>query len=220
MSTSCAPADEVIAYELHGNCYLNITSECTLRCAFCPKFNKTWEVQGYDLRLKHEPTFEQVVEAVGDAARYKELVFCGLGEPTERLDLLLRLAKHFKAQGAKIRINTDGLASLREGRDVTPEMEGVIDALSISMNAQNEALYDLHCRPKKEYPGAFAAMLDFARRAKAHVPSVTLTAIDGLEGVDIEAWRLVCSSGGGCWTRWDNRTVLANFTVLPGSVFV
>ena len=183
--------DEVIAYELHGNCYLNITSECTLRCAFCPKFNKTWEVQGYDLRLKHEPSFEQVVEAVGDVGRYKEIVFCGLGEPTERLDLLLQLATHFKAQGATIRINTDGLASLREGRDVAPELAGRIDALSISMNAHTEELYNRHCRPKSEYPGAFNAMLDFARQAKEYVPSVTLTAIDGLAGVDMDACRRI-----------------------------
>lgn len=197
MPTTSAPADEVISYELHGNCYLNITSECTLRCAFCPKFNKTWEVQGYDLRLKHEPDFDQVVAAVGDVGRYKELVFCGLGEPTERLELLLQLARHFKAQGASIRINTDGLASLREGRDVTQEFAGVIDALSISMNAQNEALYNCHCRPKKEFPGAFSAMLDFARCAKAHVPSVTLTAIDGLEGVDIEVCRRIAEEKVG-----------------------
>lgn len=197
MPTATAPAAEVIAYELHGNCYLNITGECTLRCAFCPKFNKSWEVQGYDLRLKYEPAFEEVVAAVGDVGRYKELVFCGLGEPTERLALLLQLARHFKAQGAKIRINTDGLATLREGRDVTPELAGVIDALSISMNAQNEELYNLHCRPKKGFPGAFNAMLDFARHARGYVPSVTLTAIDGLEGVDIDACRRIAEEEVG-----------------------
>lgn len=185
------PEHEVIAYELHGNCYLNITSECTLRCAFCPKFNKTWEVQGYDLRLKFAPSVAEVIEAVGDVSRYQELVFCGLGEPTQRLDVLLAIADHFKPLGAKIRINTDGLASLLHGRDVAPELAGRVDALSISMNAQNEAIYNRHCRPKKEYPGAFAAMLDFARRAKQYVPLVTLTAIDGLEGVDIEACRRI-----------------------------
>ncbi len=181
----------VIAYELHGNCYLNITSECTLRCAFCPKFNKTWEVQGYDLRLKFEPTMDEIIAAVGDVSRYQALVFCGLGEPTQRLTMLLDVASYFKAQGATIRVNTDGLASLFHGRDVTPELVGKIDALSISMNAQNVEIYDRHCRPKKDYPGAYEAMLDFARRAKQYVPSVTLTAIDGLEGVDIEACRRI-----------------------------
>ena len=192
MSESVAtqtPASEVIAYELHGNCYLNITDRCTLRCAFCPKFNKTWEVQGYDLRLKFEPSVEQILAAVGDVSRYQEIVFCGLGEPTLRLDVLLQVAERLKQQAAKIRVNSDGLANLVHGRDVTPELAGKVDALSISMNAQNEVVYNRHCRPKNEYPGAYQAMLEFARRAKEFVPSVTLTAIDGLEGVDIEACR-------------------------------
>ncbi|MFC1748206.1 TatD family nuclease-associated radical SAM protein [Pseudomonadota bacterium] len=187
---------EVIAYELHGNCYLNITDHCTLRCAFCPKFNKTWEVQGYDLRLKYEPSVDEILEAVGDVTRYQQVVFCGLGEPTLRLDVLLAVAEKLKAQGAIIRVNTDGLANLVNGRDVTPEFEGKVDALSISMNAQQKDVYDLHCRPKKDYPDAYAAMLDFAKRIKAYVPSVTLTAIDGLEGVDVDACQKIADEIG------------------------
>jgi len=189
-------SDEVIAYELHGNCYLNITDHCTLRCAFCPKFNKTFEVQGYDLRLKYEPSVDEILAAVGDPSRYKEIVFCGLGEPTLRLDVLLQVAAQLKRQGAKIRLNSDGLASLVHGRDVTPELAGLVDALSISMNAQNGAVYNRHCRPKKEYPGAYQAMLEFAGKAKAFVPSVTLTAIDGLEGVDVEACSKIAAELG------------------------
>lgn len=175
---------DVIAYELHGNCYLNITSRCTLRCPFCPKHQKTWEVQKYDLRLHHEPSVEEVLEAVGDPSRYKSIVFCGLGEPTQRLDALLAISRALKARGAHIRVNTDGLASLIKGHDVTPEMAEVVDAVSISMNAQNAELYEEHTRPKR--PGAFEAMLDFARRAREVGMDVTLTAIDGLPGVDID----------------------------------
>jgi TatD family-associated radical SAM protein len=185
-----------IAYELHGNCYLNITSHCTLRCIFCPKFNKVWEVKGYDLHLKSEPTVAEIIAAVGDVSRYNEIVFCGLGEPTVRFDVLLQVAEAMKQEGATIRVNSDGLASLREGRDAAPELAGKVDALSISMNAQNEALYNRHCRPKKEYPDAFSAMLDFTRRAKEYVPSVTLTAIDGLEGVEINACREIAHEIG------------------------
>lgn len=181
------PRDSIIAYPLHGNCYLNITSRCTLRCAFCPKYNRTWEVQEYDLRLYREPTVEEVLNAIGDPAQYKEIVFCGLGEPTERLDTVLMVAAELKKNGAKIRVNTDGLANLREGRDVTPEMARVVDNLSISMNAQNEAVYIEHTRPK--LPGAYAAMLDFAKKAKEAGMAVSMTAIDGLPGVDIEACR-------------------------------
>ena len=180
---------ETIAYELHGNCYLNITYHCTLRCAFCPKFNGTWEVQGYNLRIHQEPSVDEIVAAVGDVSRYKEIVFCGLGEPTRRFDVLLAVAERLKKQGARIRLNSDGLASLVEGRDVTPELAGLIDALSISMNAQNEAVYEHNCRPHPNYPEAYQAMLDFVRRAREHVPEVTVTAIDGLDGVDIPACR-------------------------------
>jgi len=187
--------DEVLAYELHGNIYLNITYHCTLRCGFCPKFNGTWQVQGYDLLIKREPTAAEVLEAVGDVTRYKQVVFCGLGEPTLRLEVLLEVARELKAQGASIRINTDGLASLVHKRDVTPELAGLVDALSISMNAQNEAVYIQHTRPKLD--GAYDAMLDFAKRAKQYVPEVSLTAINGLEGVDVVACREIAEQQVG-----------------------
>ena len=196
MSAVETSSGDTIAYTLHGNRYLNITSACTLRCAFCPKFNKVWDVRGYHLKLgdKAGPGVEAIMAAVGDPREYGEIVFCGLGEPTLRWQVLLEVARRLKAQEAKIRLNTDGLANLVNDRDVTPEMAGLIDALSISLNAQNEDLYLRHCRPKRE--GAYAAMLDFARRAKAHVPEVTLTAINGLEGVDIEACRAIAADLG------------------------
>lgn len=188
------PPEEVIAYELHGNCYLNITWHCTLRCAFCPKFNGNWVVQGYDLRIHREPEVNEILSAIGDPGRYKQIVFCGLGEPTLRLDTLLEVARELKKKGATIRINTDGLANLVYKEDVTPRLAGLIDYLSISMNAQNETLYNEHCRPKQE--GAFEAMLEFAKKAKAYVPDVTLTALDGLAGVDIKACEKICRDAG------------------------
>jgi TatD DNase family protein len=151
-------------------------------------------VQSYDLRLHREPTVEEVLEAIGDPGQYKEIVFCGLGEPTVRLDALLAIARALKAKGARVRVNTDGLANLREGRDVTPELAGVVDALSISMNAQDAATYNRHTRPKLR--GAFNAMLEFARLAHERGMAVSLTAIDGLEGVDIDACRGIAESLG------------------------
>jgi TatD family-associated radical SAM protein len=186
MQSAATPEEEfhsTIAYRLHGNCYLNITSQCTLRCGFCPKYNRSWEVQSYDLRLHREPTVEEVLAAIGDPAMFREIVFCGLGEPTVRLDALLAIARVMKEKGARVRVNTDGLANLREGRDVTPELAKVVDSLSISMNAQNAAVYNEHTHPRLR--GAFAAVLEFARLAHERGIAVTLTAIDGLEGVDV-----------------------------------
>ena len=193
--------ESVIAYPLHGNCYLNITSECTLRCGFCPKYNRTWEVQSYDLRLDREPTVAEVLQALGDPTAYHEVVFCGLGEPTVRYPEVLAIAKAIKQAGGKVRINTDGLASLREGRDVTVELAEVVDRLSISMNAQDEETYIRHTRPKLD--GAYAAMLDFARHAQAAGIEVTLTAIAGLEGVDIVACEAIARGMGLKFRRRD-----------------
>ncbi|HEB56904.1 MAG TPA: radical SAM protein [Gammaproteobacteria bacterium] len=195
------PPKEIIAYQLHGNCYLNITWHCTLRCAFCPKYHGEWVVQGYDLRLLREPEVDEIIRAIGDPAPYKQIVFCGLGEPTLRLDTLLEVAHQLKAKqpDTRIRINTDGLANLVYETDVTPRLAGLIDELSISMNAQNETVYKQHCRPKRE--GAFEAMLDFATLANRHVATVNLTAIDGLEGVDIAACEKLCEQRGLVFRR-------------------
>jgi TatD family-associated radical SAM protein len=177
--------NETIAYRLHGNCYVNLTSRCTLRCAFCPKFNGEWSVQGYDLRLHHSPSAAQVLDAVGDPAQYRQIVFCGLGEPTLELDTLLAAGRTLKREGACVRLNTDGLANLVHGCDITPQLATAVDSISVSMNAQDETVYNRHCRPKRV--GAYDAMLDFVRIARERVKEVRMSAIDGLDGVDINA---------------------------------
>ncbi len=184
-----------IAYPLRGSCYLNVTSRCTLRCAFCPKFNHCWNVGGVNLHLRREPTIAEVLAAVGDPRAYREVVFCGLGEPSLRLYDVLDIAAELHQRGAeRVRLDTDGLANLVYERDVTPDLEGLIDAVSISMNAHNEVAYNRHCRPTM--PRSYHAMLDFADHARDYVPDVTLTAIDGLEGVDIAACeRIACGLG-------------------------
>lgn len=180
-----SPGD-VLAYPIRGACYLNLTNRCTLRCRFCPKFNHRWDVHAYSLRLHREPDARDLIEAVGEPDTWREIVFCGLGEPGLRLDVILETARALKSRGnTPLRLNTDGLINRVHGRDVTGELAGLIDAVSISLNAQDERLYQCHCRPPGE--GAYADMLDFARRARDRLPSVTLTAIDGLAGVDIEA---------------------------------
>lgn len=184
-----------IGYTLHGSRYLNITNRCTLRCAFCPKFNGCWTVQDYDLRLRGaEPTADEILAAVGDPDDLDEVVFCGLGEPTLRLYTLLDVASRLRGQVPRLRLNTDGLANLVYGRDVTPDFEDILQALSVSLNAQDEQTYNRHCRPL--LPGAYGGMLDFVRHAREFVPEITLTAIDGLPGVDIDACRKIADDLG------------------------
>lgn len=178
-------------YSLFGNLYLNATSRCDLRCRFCPKFRRAWNIRGYRLRLMRfaEPGAAELLAAVPDPRTYKEVVFCGLGEPTLRLYTVLEVGRALRHRGARVRLNTDGLASLRHGRDVAPDLEGNIDAVSISLNAQDAGTYARVCRPRRE--GSYAAVLDFAAAAREFVPQVTLTAIEGLPGVDIAGCRAI-----------------------------
>lgn len=183
-----------VAYALHGNCYINVTNRCTLSCVFCPKTKGNWTVQGYDLRLDHEPDTKEMLVAVGNPRTYREIVFCGLGEPTLRLYTVLEVAHLLRRKGGMIRINTDGLANLVHGRDVTPDLEDNIDALSISLNAQDEATYNRLCRPPSA--DAYQSMLEFTRRARDFVPDITLTAIDGIASVDIPACERIAQNIG------------------------
>lgn len=172
-----------ISYQIGNNLYLSITDRCTLECAFCPKTYGDMEVKGYDLTFDHRPTAEEIITSIDDPTRYDEVVFCGYGEPTLRLNLLLQVARHIKQHGGRVRLNTDGLCNLIHKHDTLPDLGECVDALSISLNAQNREIYDIHCRPN--LPGSYEAMLEFVRRAPEYVADVTATAIDGLEGVDI-----------------------------------
>ncbi len=176
---------QTISYIIGDRLYLNITDRCTLECAFCPKHNGSHRVHGYDLRLDHRPTQDEIIAAIGDPAAYSEVVFCGFGEPTLRLKVLLNTARHIKAAGGRVRVNTDGLANRVHKRNVLPELADCVDALSVSMNAQDEPTYRRHCLPA--LPGSFAAMLEFLSLAPRHIDDVTATAVDGLEGVDVGA---------------------------------
>ena len=178
-------SETTISYQIGDRLYLNITDRCTLACAFCPKHNGSQQVHEYDLSLDHRPTQDEIIAAIDDPSRYAEVVFCGFGEPTLRLKVLLHTARFIKAAGGRVRVNTDGLANLVHKRNVLPEMAGCVDSLSVSMNAQDEEIYRRHCLPA--LPGSYAAMLDFLRLAPSYIGQVSATAIDGLEGVDIQA---------------------------------
>lgn len=174
-----------ITYEYEGALYVNLTNKCNCNCEFCLRHGKA---QGSiytedSLWLEREPTRQEALDSFlgRDVPGYREIVFCGYGEPTYRLDDLLWLVDQLKARfGEKlpsVRINTNGHASLIHGRDVCPELKGRIDTLSISLNATNAADYVALCHPI-EGEAAYQAMLDFAREAAAYVPNVVMTIVD------------------------------------------
>lgn len=190
---------QTISYTIGDRLYLNITDRCTLECAFCPKHNSSNRVHDYDLSLDHRPTQEEIIASIGNPADYSQVVFCGYGEPTLRLKILLRTAEYIKSAGGRVRINTDGLANLVHKRNVLPELARCVDALSVSMNAQDESVYQRHCLPA--LPGSYAAMLEFLAAAPRYIEDVTATAIDGLDGVDIAACEALAKERGIAFRR-------------------
>ncbi len=181
-----------ISYTIGNRLYLNITDRCTLACEFCPKTQGVMRVHDYDLTLENRPEADEVIDAIGNPADYTEVVFCGFGEPTLRLKVLLEVAQFIKSRGGKVRINTDGLANLTNKRNVLPELASCVDALSISLNGQNEEVYNRHCVPALK--GSYQAMLDFIEQAPKYINDVTATSINGLEGLDIAACRTLAEA--------------------------
>ena len=138
---------------------------------------------------------QELVDAAGMPGEYQEVVFCGMGESTARLDVMLEVAKRLREKGfQKLRLNTNGLANQMYGRDVAPEIAALIPTISVSLNAQDEKTYIQHCRPK--FPGAYESMLGFVKSAHQAGADVTVTAIDGLPGVDINACAAIAKKLG------------------------
>ena len=173
--------NNIVTYDYFGSLYINMTNRCDCRCVFCIRDQEGSGLGG--LWLDGEPTRQEVLDSIlnMDPTAYPEIVFCGYGEPTYRLDDILwlvdRLKERFGEKLPPVRINTNGHANLIQGRDVCPELKGRIDTLSISLNATNAPDYVALCHPIQG-EAAYQAMLDFARTAKAHVPNVVMTIVD------------------------------------------
>ena len=133
-----------ILYKVHNNLYVNLTNKCPCACTFCLRQNMDHVGESGSLWLSHEPSFEEVKEAFSkfNMDDYDELVFCGFGEPTEALDVLIKTAEYVKnTWNKKIRLNTNGLGNLVNNRDIVPELKGLIDTVSISLNTPNADRY-------------------------------------------------------------------------------
>jgi TatD DNase family protein len=157
-----APEKGAIVYKIRNSLYLNITNKCTNKCGFCVRFRTSY-VKGHNLRLERDPTALQIIKAIKDPRAYKEIVFCGIGEPMLRLDVVKKVAAWIKQQGGKVRINTNGHGNLIHKRNIVPELAGLVDSFSISLDAQDEKTYEKVCKPRLK--GAFSAMIDFITEA-------------------------------------------------------
>ncbi len=176
-------------YPIRRSLYVNVTNECSNRCRFCPRSEGVLVVKGHDLHLAREPSAGDMLKALREAGveRYEEVVFCGFGEPTLRLEEIRKVGKEVRARWKKkVRLDTNGQGSVLTGRDIVPDLAEFVDAVSVSLNAADAATYERLCRPT--VPNAFEAVCAFIRRAKERIPEVRATAV-AVPGVDLEAVR-------------------------------
>jgi TatD DNase family protein len=186
------PEKGEIAYKIRDNLYLNITNRCTNECSFCIRFHSDY-VKGHNLRLSDEPTEEELKKAIGDPSQYREVVFCGYGEPLLRIDLVKSVAAWIKQNKGRVRINTNGHGNLIHGRNILPELKGIVDSISISLDAHDEETYNKICRPS--FKNAFREILSFIKEAGKYIPEVKITVVT-LEGVDVEKCRKIAEDLG------------------------
>lgn len=188
-----------ILYKVHNNLYVNLTSKCPCACTFCLRQNMDHVGESKNLWLEREPSAEEVIAefAKFDMSRFNEVVFCGFGEPTEAFEVLKKVAAFVKeTYHMPIRLNTNGLGNLVNGRDITPEMEGLIDTVSISLNTPNADRYHELVRSKFG-DKSFDAMLDFARSSTKYVTNVVMTTVDTtITKEEEEECRRICDSIG------------------------
>ena len=169
-----------ITYQVKDAVYVNLTNRCPCSCTFCLRQNGPGVFGSGPLWLEREPTLEETIDSLGqwDFTRFREVVFCGYGEPTERLDILLAVAAHLKERdpALRIRVNTNGLSDLINGKPTAPLFVGKVDCLSISLNTDDPAEYLTLCRPRFG-EAAYPAMLKFTKEAAAILPSVVMTVV-------------------------------------------
>lgn len=185
---------DTFTYQIGDNLYVNLTNRCSNRCTFCVREGKQ-VFEGYSLWLKHgEPTAEQIIAEIGDPKRYSEIVFCGFGEPTCRLEDMLKICAYVHANGGKTRLNTNGHGAALNGRDIAPELKKNLDGVNISLNAPCKEEYDKLCRP--QITDAYGAMLAFARACRQNGVNAWFSVVDCIGAESIEKCREIADTVG------------------------
>ncbi len=181
MATSTKTQDPALVYFYEDGLYVNLTSRCPTACKFCIKFSWDYMYRGRNLKLPGEPSVQDILDAApADLSKVGEVVFCGYGESTYRLKEMEELSHAFRVRGARrVRLNTVGLGSLINGRDITPDLARFLDAVSISLNTVDPAKYAEIMRPLPEFRDkALPAALDFIAACARHILDTTVTAVE------------------------------------------
>ena len=169
-----------IVYTYGDSVYMNITNKCPCSCVFCIRSTGAGLGSAESLWLKKDPTFDEIKEEIDKFAYspYSEVVFCGYGAPTQALDNLIASAKYLKEKhGLKIRLNTNGLSDLINGKETAKLLDGIVDSISISLNAPNAKRYHEVTRSRFG-EDAFPALLKFSEDCKKYIPKIKFTVVD------------------------------------------
>lgn len=192
----------VIAYELRpAKLYLNVTNRCSNDCVFCVRRRPGFSIGGFDMRLPTEPDARELLAEIArqEQARaqpFEEVVFCGFGEPTMRLELVHEVGRALRGRGVRVRLDTNGQAALLCGRDPVPELVAACDAVSISLNAPSAERYLALCQPRFGAP-AYEALRSLAAELRMRVGELTLSVVGHvLEPAEIAACEAIADELG------------------------
>lgn len=188
-----------ISYEIGNKLYLNITNKCPCNCTFCIRNNGDGAYGSDPLWLEHQPTIDEVIANLKtrDLDSYEEIIFCGYGEPTCELEILKTTAAYIRSVSkTPLRLNTNGLGNLINKRDIASEFEGLLDTVSVSLNASDAEAYDKVTRPSFKGVNCFEEMLAFAKRVKLFVPNTMLTVVDVIGQEEIAKSQAIADSVG------------------------
>ena len=187
---------DTYVYTLDGNLYINLTNKCSNGCDFCVR-NERSSYYGNYLWLRHgEPTTEKVMAAangLGDLSRFKEVVFCGFGEPTYKVAEMVALCDYFHGKGLKTRLNTNGQGNLINKRDIVPELKDKIDFVNVSLNASCVEKYQPICRSQFGEAG-FAGMIEFAKLCRKNGIDCRFSIVDCIGEEEVEACKRLAES--------------------------
>lgn len=187
-----------ILYEVEKNLYLNLTNKCPCDCIFCIRNNGDSAYGSDSLWLEKDPTAEQVISELKEKNlnSYKEIIYCGFGEPLEALDVLIEVSKYLKASTkTPIRLNTNGLSDLIHGKPTAHLLKGLVDIVSISLNAGSESEYNRVSQPSFGNP-SFKAMLKFAEECKTFIPTVSFSVVNIISTEEIDKCKEISEKMG------------------------
>ena len=185
---------DTFVYELDGNLYINLTNKCSNSCEFCVRNGKD-DYFGHRLWLSREPSAEEVLSLIKEPRKYRQIVFCGFGEPTYRMEALREIGLSLKAAGAYVRLNTNGQGNLINGRDITPMLKGAVDKVNVSLNEGDAESYQRVCHSEFG-ENSFGALLDFAVKCKNLGIDTVLSVVDCIGESEIDKCRKISEDCG------------------------